>query len=69
MAYDFSVSEDEQSTHFVYARSRLMSFKKVDSKWHVTAGFSGYDGLVTRNHRVTMTIDDETGEATEMTSD
>jgi len=64
----FKSSGGKQPTGFVYTAFWLTSFKKVEGKWHVTAGFLGDDGLVTRNHSVTMTIDDETGEVTEMST-
>jgi hypothetical protein len=59
------------SRTFYYWKLRLLSVKKVDAKWHVTAGFEqtgcyiGFPNL----HTVSLVIDDGTGEVTEMSTD
>ena len=55
-----------KTIRFEYKNFRLVSFKKVDSKWHVTAGFEKADEFGGCPTIVCMVIDDETGEVIEM---
>jgi len=52
---------------FEYQNLRLASYKKVDNKWQITAKFESAHGVINTTI-VSMVIDDETGQVSEMGS-
>ena len=64
-SFDFSYFGAKESSRFEYQNLRLVSFKKVDGKWHVTAKFENASGVISPNI-IHMVIDDNTGEVSEM---
>ena len=58
---------DTKPSKFEYDNLRLTSYKKVDNKWHITAKFESARGVINTSI-VSMIIDDQTGEISEMSS-
>jgi hypothetical protein len=52
-------------SRFEYQNLRLASYRKVDNKWHITAKFESAHGVISPTI-VSMVIDDQTGEVSEM---
>jgi len=65
--FDVFYEETRGTSRFKYQNLRLVSFEKVDRKWHVTAKFENALEPDTST-TVNMVIDDETGEVSEMSS-
>lgn len=51
-----------------YTNFHLLSFKKVDTKWHITADFEEQvePGRMIPTRTLTMALEDATGDVTEM---